>query len=150
MTNKTEIQFSKLVNFTREATKHENIHSHFDLIIDGNIKVDVKQLKKRNRTDSLEDPTIHFVEFQNVNGNKGWIYGEATYIAFEQPDCFIMVNRKKLGNYYCDVMKGNTEVVASNDNKEIHTWYTRKGRLDIIIMVNTSDLYFIKDYIIKK
>lgn len=150
MTNKTEIEFSKLVNFTREATKHENIYCHFDIVMDDSIKVDVKQLKKRNRTDAAEDPSIHFVEFQNVNGDKGWLYGQADYIAFEQPDCFIMVDRKKLGKYYCDIMKGNTEVVISNDEKQLHTWYTRKGRLDVMIMVNTSDLYSIKDYIIKK
>ena len=150
MTNKTEIEFSRLVKFTREATKHENTCLHFDLIMDGDVKVDVKQIKKRNRTDDVEDPTIHFIEFQNVNGDKGWIYGKADYIAFEQPNYFIMVDRKKLKKYYCNIMKGNTEVLLSNNNKQIHTWYTRKGQLDVIIMVNTSDLYSIKDYLINK
>ena len=150
MINKTEIEFSNLVNFTREATKHENIYLHFDLIMDDVIKVDVKQMKKRNRTDAIEDPTIHFVEFQNVRGDKGWIYGKADYIAFEQPDYFIMVDRKKLGKYYCNVMKNNTTVIFSDDNKKIHTWYTRKGREDIFLMVNTSDLFNIKDYLINK
>ncbi len=118
--------------------------------MDDNIKVDVKQMKKRNRIDDVEDPTIHFIEFQNVRGDKGWIYGKADYIAFEQPDYFIMVNRKKLGKYYCDVMKNNTTVIISDDNKKIHTWYTRKGRQDVFLMVNTSDLFNIKDYIIYK
>lgn len=149
MINKTEIEFASLFETFTEATKEENIYKHIDIIVDG-IKVDVKGMKRLNREDANVNPDIHYVEFQNVRGDKGWLYGEADYIAFEQPDYFIMVDRKKLGKYYCNIMKGKTEVLVSNSDKKIHTWYTCKGKLDIIILVNTSDLYSIKDYIIKK
>ena len=70
MTNSTEIKFASLFETFKEATKEENMYKHIDLIVEG-VKVDVKGMKKVNRSDASINPDIHWIEFQNVRGNKG-------------------------------------------------------------------------------
>ena len=58
--------------------------------------VDVKIMKKTSRSDASAQDKWIWVEFNNVNGNDGWLYGEADYIAFERQNNFTLVNRKEL------------------------------------------------------
>jgi hypothetical protein len=58
--------------------------------------VEVKGMKCPTRGASV-DPTLIYVELQNVNGGSGWIFGKADVIAFEQPEeKFLCVDREEL------------------------------------------------------
>jgi len=135
MTNKTEIKFASLFKNFKEATKKENIYDHIDLTVDG-MTVDVKGMKKLNRDDADVNPDIHWIEFQNVRGDKGWVYGKADYIAFETPDGFIMIDRISLLEW-CREMITDRKI---KDKKELYKLYSRKGRKDVISLVRTEDL----------
>ena len=135
MTNSTEIKFASLFETFKEATKEENIYKHIDLTVDG-MKVDVKGMKRVNRWDDKFNPTIHWIEFQNVHGNKGWIYGEADYIAFEQPNEFIMIERETLLQWCREKITDR----KLKPKKELYKLYNRPGRKDVISLVLVEDL----------
>lgn len=61
------------------------------------MSVDVKGLKhnagERQNGDFIEDIWVEFVS----KNHKGWLYGKADWVAFQQPDnSFLMVNRQQL------------------------------------------------------
>lgn len=92
---------AKLKGYTvSKSSKEEDMIKHFDfIIVNPNGKrsfIDVKARKKLKRgNDNAQDDWI-WIEFKNVGGNKGWLYGEAEYIAFELENEFIIVKRQDL------------------------------------------------------
>ena len=138
-----EQKFAAVLSNVDTASMIENIHEHWDLK-DKKFKYDVKSMKRWNRSD--KDPTdrIHFIEFKNVRGHKGWLYGKADYIVFETRSYWILVGRDKLQNW----IEG-FQMELSTD-KEIYKLYSRKGRKDLMTIVPTMDLIAISDGLIKK
>lgn len=65
-----------------EASKEDDIYRHIDIWVGAN-SFDVKAAKKTNRSDLLPNYDIHWIELRNVHGDKGWLFGQADYIAFE-------------------------------------------------------------------
>ena len=98
-----------------------------------------------SRNDTFADDTIHWVEIQSVNGNKGWIYGDATYIAFRTFSQIIFVKNTVLQKISEDVLK--KELVFRNP-KECYIPYQRWGRKDIVYKIPTIDLINMSDFII--
>lgn len=135
MINKTEVKFSKLFSTFKKSSDEEDMFSHIDMTVDG-MTVDVKGMKKLNRSDADVNPDIHWIEFRNVHGNKGWIYGEAEYIAFEIVDGFIMIKREELLEW-CREKIADKKI---GDKKELYKLYRRNGRNDIISLVLVEDL----------
>lgn len=82
------------------SSKEEDMYEHIDFFISYNkspkLSVEVKSAKKLSRHDDEVDFNLIYVEFKNVRGNPGWLYGKADYIAFQQKNCFLLVKRKKL------------------------------------------------------
>lgn len=78
------------------SAKHQDMYEHWDFLIDGKYKVEVKGRKRLRRSHSTVNDDVIFVEFCNVVGDDGWLYGQADYIAFERPDGFILVARISL------------------------------------------------------
>ena len=146
MKTPSEIEFYNMFDNIRWATKEEDMFGHFDVVINGNIKVDIKGLKKINRTDANSTDDIHFIEFQNVRGETGWAKGKADYIAFEQTDCFIIVNRESMLNMCRSLITDRTIY----NTKELYKLYRRKNRLDVMTMIKTSDLTNIPNKILYK
>jgi hypothetical protein len=135
------IEKEKYWENVREANIEEDTGLHFDLIVkakyhDGHtkdFKVDVKSMKKFNRQDEqIQDEWI-WVEFKNVYGKSGWLYGEADLIAFEVKEGFLLVKRDDLLALAEKVVDRKTKVIYSNLAK--YKVYTRKGRLDEISMI---------------
>ena len=99
----TENVFEKLAMAhgykVRKATRDEQI-SHIDFILDSpewqNIKVDVKGRKKTSRQNKKFNDKWVWIEFRNVQGKEGWIYGKANFIAFERKDYYQSGNTSKL------------------------------------------------------
>ena len=85
---RAEKEYAKLYKNVRWPTEEEDYSEHWDVEING-IKIDVKAIKK-------DDENIHFVEFKNVLGKKGWLYGDADGFAFETKDYWIEVKKDDL------------------------------------------------------
>jgi hypothetical protein len=126
------------------ASSDEDIYQHWDVKID--IKIDVKAMKKINREDSEPNENIHYVEIKNVHGNKGWLYGDADYFAFEMRDYYVMVSKIKLQAMIADKCKEKIKCARPT----LYQLYSREGRDDMITLVKTIDLIFISDKMIEK
>jgi hypothetical protein len=126
------------------ASSSEDIYQHWDVKID--IKVDVKAMKKLNRADDKPNESIHYVEIKNVHGNKGWLYGDADYFAFETEDYYVMVSKLRLQEMIAEKCKEKIKC----DKPELYKLYSREGRSDMMTLVKTIDLVFISDKMIKK
>lgn len=133
----------------KKSTQKEDRLNHIDFWWNspkrGLVGIDVKGVKKNNRNDTFADDTIHWIEIQSVNGNKGWIYGDATYIAFRTFSQIIFVKNTVLQKISEDVLK--KELVFRNP-KECYIPYQRWGRKDIVYKIPTIDLINISDFII--
>lgn len=126
------------------ASSDEDIYQHWDVKID--IKIDVKAMKKINREDSEPNENIHYVEIKNVHGNKGWLYGDADYFAFEMKDYYVMVSKIKLQEMIADKCKDKIKCARPT----LYQLYSREGRNDMMTLVKTVDLIFISDKMIEK
>lgn len=75
------------------ATTYEDKYEHWDVLAfkESSERFDVKKLK------SCVKDGYEWIEFQTVDGRKGWILSEfMDTLAFELEDCFIFVNRAEL------------------------------------------------------
>ena len=124
-----------------EASKEGNVEEHYDYEIskDGqHLKVDVKSKKRVSRKDGTQDDFI-WVEFKTVRNTKGWLFGSADLIAFENQNGFKIVERKalvKLINRLVDV--GGVKVKSPED--ALYKTYTRKGRPDQMTLIKATDI----------
>jgi|688.fasta_scaffold924835_2 hypothetical protein len=143
---KSEREFSLLFDAYRIASTKEDIFKHFDIVVNKGVKVDVKGMKRENRSDKTKSANIHWIEFLNVHGNDGWIKGEADYIAFEHYDLFIIVNREKLFTF----CKEKVTDMKHYKTKEIYKLYRRDNKRDLITMIKTETLIALSDRILKK
>lgn len=124
-----------------EASKEANIEDHYDYEIskDGHqYRVDVKSKKRVSRkTKTVQDDFI-WVEFRTVRDTKGWLFGSADLIAFENQNGFKIVERKALVRLINRLVKLHVKVSKPGD--ALYKVYTRKGRPDEITLIKASDL----------
>lgn len=149
---KVEVEFGNIISKYGEvvyANAEQDMFEHWDLKIINEhkeVKFDVKAMKKTNRSDSNVNDQIHWVELQNVRGNKGWLYGGADYFAFEMQDKWLLVKKKRLQTLIeekCDQSNVLTR-------PELYKLYQRQGRQDLITLIKTEDLINISDRTLKK
>lgn len=126
----------------RKANFQEEI-SHIDFFVSGlaarDVAIDVKARKKIKRSDNAVNDELLWVEFQNVAGRRGWLYGKAEIIAFERENDFLLVNRKlfaRLCEKLCDITRINENV-----SMPLYTGYQRKGRKDIVSLIKMKDIF---------
>ena len=139
-----QIALSKSLE-VKTAKRRDNIHKHIDKYItqddEGELctwSVDIKARKKASRNDSNAQDEWIWIEFQNVRGNKGWLYGEADNIAFETQDSFVIVDRNSLIDYVENVVDMGKPVRKSYLAK--YKTYQRAGRNDLLTMVELSKI----------
>jgi hypothetical protein len=136
----------------QKSSKNEDVYDHIDFWWDspkkGRIGVDVKGLKKSKRDDKEYDDSINWLEFKNVQGNIGWLYGKADYIAFKTKASILFVKLDKLRNYAEDKIKGKELVFETPKDFYIPYQRMKYGRKDVMIKVPTSDLLAIADFTI--
>jgi len=131
------LQSCKNKNFTvTHSSKHEDIYEHWDFKVNSST-VDVKALKRINRSDSMFSTDYTWVELQNVRGNTGWLFGEADYIAFEQIDHFLIVKRRDLIDFCQNKIQDQFVPKAS---EALYKKYQRNNRQDIISLISLKDL----------
>lgn len=127
----------------RGTSEKEDMFDHIDLKVE--LTIDVKGLKRVSRSDAQPNQNIHWVELQNVMGNRGWLYGEADYFAFETEKHFLFVSRETLQEF----VKENVKQEFS-DRPELFKLYTRNGRKDILTLIPTLELSILSDFSVKK
>jgi hypothetical protein len=132
------------IGYTCEKTdKNTDIYEHIDFWIkkpDGTkTSVDVK---------GCNHPNVIWVEFKNVQGNDGWLYGKADYIAFDMPKVngFVVVHRVGLLKE-CEKIVEKKFVSKSEATRKL---YQRDGRKDVITRLELKDLENLSSYKIVK
>lgn len=140
---KVEKRFAKLFNNVEFSSESDDINKHFDLTI--KYKVDVKSLKKVLRTDDGPNENVHWVELVNVNGDKGWLYGEADFFAFELEEYWVIVSREKLIKLIERKLVNKETIIPIK-----YHLYSRKNRKDKLTLVKTLDLIYISECILRK
>ena len=116
---------------------HEHVDYWLAMNKDGkNWGVDVKG---NNLPDEI------WVEFKNVRGDDGWLYGGATIIAFDMPEegGFSIVDREGarfLLREACAQRKGEQQ------EGRLPKRYTRKDRQDVISILKLHDLKALMSY----
>jgi len=121
------------------ATRQQDMTEHWDVMgkLRGKVyKFDVKALKKINRGDSGFDDDITWVEGTNVNGNRGWLRGDADYIVFERKQGWMVINRVMLHEWVTTKLKENN----FKEGKGLYQVYQRAGRKDKLTMVRFQDI----------
>ena len=106
-------------------------YNHIDFVVFCKevLKVDVKGPKKINRSDKSKNDDFIWVEFKNVRGDNGWLYGKNDLIAFyrESDSSFYIVKTKDLAQL-CESICDKKRVYYSNE--ALYHRYTRAGRKD--------------------
>ena len=124
-----------------EASKGGNIEDHYDYEISKDslrFRVDVKGKKRVSRKMKNVQDDLVWVEFRTVRDTKGWLFGNADLIAFENQNGFKIVERKTLVRVINKHVKIHIKVDKPED--ALYKVYTRKGRPDEITMIKASDL----------
>jgi|ERR1035437_1605524 hypothetical protein len=130
---------SKLFDNVSFSNKNADINEHWDFSSNG-VKYDVKGLKKVKRDDAETNEFYHYIEIKNVNGDLGWLYGEAEFFLFETNKYWLVVDKKTLQ----DFIKNNiTKTYVGNPDEALYCLYKRSGREDVITLITTIDLMVI-------
>ena len=125
----------------KNAKRRENIQKHIDKYVTDDVgtwSVDIKARKKTRRSDDNAQDDWIWIEFQNVRGNSGWLYGEADRIAFETQDNFIIVDRSSLIDYVENAVDMGKAVKYSSQAR--YKTYRRANRNDLLTMVELSEI----------
>ena len=123
-----------------KSTHTDDMHKHIDYW------VAVKSGKRWGvdvKGNNLPDEI--WCEFTNVNGDGGWMYGGANYIAFDMPEegGFSIVSREELA-LFCE--KHVSKEVVSNKSEAYLKRYSRAGRKDVITRLKLSDIQSMLSY----
>jgi hypothetical protein len=124
-----------------KSSHTEDIHQHIDywLAMSPEGKKHGVDVKGNNLPDEI------WVEFKNVRGNPGWMYGGATIIAFDMPEegGFSIVDRQELA-LFCEKHVSDEQV--RNKKDAYLKKYTRKDREDVITRLNLRDIKTLQSY----
>lgn len=124
-----------------KSSHTEDIHDHIDywLAMSDSGKRWGVDVKGNNLPDEI------WVEFQNVRGNPGWLYGGATIIAFDMPEegGFSVVDRQELA-FFCE--KHVRDEMVTDKKRAYLRKYSRKDRDDIISILKLHDIKSLVSY----
>lgn len=127
------------------STKDENIHDHWDYLIENEtspFKVEVKSKKRIQRSEDKSQNDFIWVELRNVRGETGWLFGKADLIAFEKEKSFLIVQKQDL----LKVVNQKVNLVAKvkTPKDALYKIYKREGRKDKLTLLPMRDIEEIK------
>jgi hypothetical protein len=130
----------KKLNPVRTTRKQQIAHIDFILTAKNGVKyfVDVKARKRSARNNSKLSDDLIWIEFKNVAGNNGWLYGSADYIAFERENDFVIVSRANLVTLCERIVNLNS--ITKDPKDALYKLYTRTDRRDKICMIKMQDI----------
>jgi hypothetical protein len=99
---------------------------------------------------SIKDPESLWIEFKNIAGNAGWLYGKATHFAFERKEEFQIVSKGDLIKLVDSLVDKDTHV--NSPKACMYKMYSRKkyGRDDLLSKIHPDDLYKIPYILVSK
>lgn len=127
------------IGYTCEKSdRNTDIYDHIDYFVTRASSKTSVDVKGGNHPDTI------WVEFKNVNGDAGWMYGKAEFIAFDMPELrgFVMVRTKELREL-CEQI---VEPVFVTKQEATRKFYQRAGRQDIISRLQLEDIKKLKSY----
>ncbi len=125
----------------KRASDDQDINEHIDAFLkkDGRVvSVDVKDMKKLDRSDLEVQDKYAFVEYMNVKGKPGWLFGKADIIAFATKTGFCVVGREALIEYCNSVV--DRKATATKASDALHKVYRREGRRDSMTLIELANL----------
>lgn len=133
-----------------KSSSYEDQREHWDFKIKlksgEERKIDVKAMRRMRRGDENGQDFYFPVEFANVAGRPGWIYGQATHIAFEVKKGFLVVPRLE---YLVLAEKlVNRCAFVDRADQAVYKCYTREGRSDVFAWIKRGDLLSLKPQVI--
>jgi hypothetical protein len=137
--NNFAIEAEKRGYTVNKSTPSQDMYDHVDFYVEKpgeTFTVDVKGRKKTTRRNNSFDDVYTWVEFKNVRGNPGWLYGQADSIVFEREKDYLFIERKPLLNFCLDKVEN---VYVDTPTKAIYKYYTRKTRKDVISRIKLYD-----------
>lgn len=106
------------------------------------LRFDVKKIKNKKQSQEWL-----WIEFKNSRGEKGWVHGDAHFVAFERKYDFIIVNRKELLQWLNSSKKIRYDLPFVNLAKKAkYKIYKRDGKKEEITQINAKDLQELKSY----
>ena len=125
-----------------------NIEDHIDAIIynkkDERHTADIKSQKRISRS-SDKQSSWTWVEFTNVNGKAGWLYGKADYVIFELDKGWLFVKLEKVKELSEQLVDMDTIVKTPQAAK--YKIYQRAGRKDRIALIEIDEIKRIGNYL---
>ena len=88
--------FEAIGHKVTKSTRIQDMREHWDFMVNGRSRIEVKARKKLRRHNADVADSVLYVEFKNVAGYDGWMYGKADFMAFECEDGFMLVKRSDL------------------------------------------------------
>lgn len=124
----------------KKSSRHDDRINHIDYYLTGRDKdgsdftfsVEVKSRKALRRGQPVQDKWL-YLEFKGIEGHDGWLYGKATFIAFEVEDGFILVNRAKLAAWGEEAVDGSKRATWAGGARYIR--YSRRDRPDEFVSI---------------
>jgi len=140
-------EFEKRGYTVTRSEVESDIHDHIDYTLckrNNKATIDVK---------SEKDETKVYIEFKNVRGNTGWLYGKQDYIAFVFKDEIILVKRKILSEYMESAMDISVKPMKASieqyydfyEDEAFYLLLQRYGRKDELALIPREDLYKLKN-----
>jgi hypothetical protein len=125
----------------QESTEEENKFKHIDFYVKGTdgrqYSIDAKAMKSIDHGQTYQD-VYTYVEFKNVRGNPGWIYGEVDFFAFERKSSTIIISQKNLLAFSLSKVDLNKRVYRLEDAH--YKVYGRPSRKDLFSLIKLDDL----------
>jgi hypothetical protein len=150
--NKAEEEFALLLADLEWSGFKQDLYDHWDVkgVLTGatteSYRYDVKGMRRNSRAGTI-DPDITWIESKNTRGQPGWVHGKADYIAFEQPNIWVIVGRELL----LDFMRKKIDPTFVDDvGDALYKLYQRKGRRDVISKARMSDMRTIATWEIER
>lgn len=129
------------MRFVRHSTREEDIEEHWDLLMEQGhlIRVDVKDQRHKSRGGPVFERAVA-VEFKNVLGGNGSLYGQADVFAYKIGDFFYLFPRAELCRL-AEIMVDHSTYVNSFE-KAVLKCYSRTGRDDVVSVIPLDFISF--------
>lgn len=131
----------------KPSTPKENMKG-VDFYLSAIGSVDVKSMKKKNRSASEAESNEVWLEIINNRGEEGWIYKENHWTAFELDDYFLLTLNAYLIILVCQVVDFSETVKDARD--ALYKTYTRKNKNDLTTRVKPQDIMNYPHFLISK
>lgn len=101
-------------------------------------RFEVKCQKRLRREDDQTSAEWVWIEFKNIRGNPGWLYGKADIIAFEMADHFLLVKRQDLSDL-ADKLVDRFSFVREVEQAQYRV-YQRRNRMDQVSLIEINQI----------